>query len=538
MAKSAHVDTFAADRLPPREQWPELIFTLPELQYPERINCASRLLDRHVLEGYGKRRCLVSESETWSYEDLFRRANRIAHVLVDDLGVVAGNRVLLRGFNSPMLAACWFAVMKAGAIAVTTMPLYRAAELRVITEKAQIRHALCDARLAGDLEAATRDLSGFQTLHFGNGDLEERMKPKADTFRNVDTQAEDVAMIAFTSGTTGKPKAAMHFHRDIIAICDSYASNVLEARPDDLFTGSPPLGFTFGLGGILLFPLHIGAATLLLEKSPPEPLMEAIEKHKVNVVFTAPIAYRAMAEMTDKYDISSLRKCVSAGETLPLPVWQAWYERTGLKILDGIGSTEMLHIFVGSPEKDAIGGSTGRAVPGYIAEIHDDNGNPVPPNSVGRLAVKGPTGCRYLDDDRQTTYVQNGWNYPGDAYRMDENGYFWYVARIDDMIISAGYNISGPEVEQALIAHEHVKECAVVAKPDPVHQTNIVKAYVVLANGVTGDAQRVTELQDFVRARIAPFKSPREIEFVAELPRTETGKVQRFRLREKAASEG
>jgi 2-aminobenzoate-CoA ligase len=245
-----------------------------------------------------------------------------------------------------------------------------------------------------------------------------------------------------------------------------------------------------------------------------------------------------MAEMTDKYDISSLRKCVSAGETLPLPVWQAWYERTGLKILDGIGSTEMLHIFVGSPEKDAIGGSTGRAVPGYIAEIHDDNGNPVPPNSVGRLAVKGPTGCRYLDDDRQTTYVQNGWNYPGDAYRMDENGYFWYVARIDDMIISAGYNISGPEVEQALIAHEHVKECAVVAKPDPVHQTNIVKAYVVLASGVTGDAQRVTELQDFVRARIAPFKSPREIEFVAELPRTETGKVQRFRLREKAASEG
>jgi len=535
MADSAHIDTFARDRLPPRERWPDLVFTLPELQYPERINCASRLLDRHVLEGDGKRRCLVSESETWSYEDLLRNANRIARVLVEDLGVVPGNRVLLRGYNMPMLAACWFAVMKAGAIAVTTMPLYRSAELGVIAEKARIRHALCDVRLADELQSAgIRDL---QALYFGGGDLEERMRRKTDAFENARTAADDVAMIAFTSGTTGKPKAAMHFHRDILAICDSYGANVLRANRDDLFTGSPPLGFTFGLGGILLFPLHIGAATLLLEKAPPEPLMRAIQEYRVNVVFTAPIAYRAMAEMSDRYNVSSLLKCVSAGETLPLPVWQTWYERTGLKILDGIGSTEMLHIFVGSPEEQVIGGSTGRAVPGYVAEIHDEHGNAVPPNTVGRLAVKGPTGCRYLDDERQNTYVQNGWNYPGDAYRMDENGYFWYVARTDDMIISAGYNISGPEVEQVLLAHEHVKECAVVAKPDLVHQTNIVKAYVVLSNGVTGDAERIAELQEFVRSRIAPFKMPREIEFVAELPRTETGKVQRFRLREKAATE-
>ncbi len=542
---SAHVDPFAANRLPPREQWPQLLFTIPQLQYAKHLNCASRLLDRHVLEGFGERRCIVApdyangtgRTITWTYEDLFQQANRIARVLVEDLGVVPGNRVLLRGFNSPMLAASWFAVMKAGAIAVTTMPLYRAAELSVISEKAQVRHALCDVRLEEELRGVTQSHPDFQTLYFGGGDLEERMSAKDDTFANIDTAAEDVAVIAFTSGTTGKPKAAMHSHRDVMATCDTYGAHVLRANSEYLFTGSPPIGFTFGLGGILLFPMNIGAATLLLEKAPPEPLLAAIEEYKVNAVFTAPIAYRTMAELVDKYDISSLRKCVSAGETLPLPTWQNWYDRTGLKILDGIGSTEMLHIFLGSPEEEVIGGSTGRAVPGYIAEIHDDEGNPLPPNTVGRLAVKGPTGCRYLEDERQTTYVQNGWNYPGDAYRMDERGYFWYVARTDDMIISAGYNISGPEVEQALLAHDDVKECAVVAKPDPRHHTNIVKAYVVLNNGAAADATKIEQLKTFVQARIAPFKTPREIEFVTELPRTETGKVQRFRLREKAAAE-
>jgi 2-aminobenzoate-CoA ligase len=537
MGRSAHVDTFAADRLPPKEQWPDLIFTLPELQYPERLNCATRLLDKHIVEGNGNRRCIVSASGTWSYEDLQRAANRIAHVLVDDFGIVPGNRVLVRAPNTPMLAACWFAVMKAGAIAVTTMPLYRAAELRNIIEKAQVNRALCDARLGDELRSASEDRDGFQILHFGDAELEERMCRKPDTFENVDTAADDVAIIGFTSGTTGKPKAAMHFHRDILATCDSYGARVLAATAGDLFTGSPPLGFTFGLGGLLLFPLHIGASTLLLEKAPPEPLLQAIQEYQVNVVFTAPIAYRAMADLLPKYDISSLRKCVSAGETLPLPTWQAWYDRTGIKILDGIGSTEMLHIFIGSPEERVKGGSTGQAVPGYIAEIHDEDGRPLPQGTIGRLAVKGPTGCRYLDDDRQTTYVRNGWNYPGDAYRMDQDGYFSYVARTDDMIISAGYNISGPEVEEALLAHGVVKECAVVAKPDPQHQTNIVKAYVVLANGAEGGDAMAATLQEFVRSRIAPFKTPREIEFVEQLPRTETGKVQRFRLRQQAAKE-
>jgi 2-aminobenzoate-CoA ligase len=537
MAAGAHVDTFAADHLPPHDRWPDLIFTLPELQYPEQLNCVDRLLDRHVREGNGGRRCIVSPDTTWTYGDLLRASNRIARVLTEDLGVVPGNRVLLRAPNTPMMAACWFGVLKAGAIAVTTMPLYRTTELRNIIEKARIRHALCDVRIAGDLRAAVEEAPGFQTLYFNAGDLEERMQRKPDTFENVRTAAQDVAIIGFTSGTTGKPKAAMHFHRDILATCDSYGKHVLKARPDDLFTGSPPLGFTFGLGGLLLFPLDIGAATLLLEKAPPEPLMQAIEEYKVNVVFTAPVAYRAMADMVAKYDIASLRTCVSAGETLPLPTWQTWFDRTGIKILDGIGSTEMLHIFVGAPEDKVIGGSTGLAVPGYVAEIHDENGAPAAPNTIGRLAVKGPTGCRYLDDERQGSYVQNGWNYPGDAYRRDENGYFWYVARTDDMIIAAGYNVSGPEVEQVLLMHPDVRECAVVGKPVPEKQTNIVKAYVVPADENKADAGLAVQLQDFVRSRIAPFKAPREIEFVPQLPRTETGKVQRFRLRERAAGE-
>ena len=537
MAATAHVDTFAAEHLPPRERWPELLFTLPELQYPERMNCADRLLDRHIREGNGGRRCILAPGVEWTYADLYRASNRIAHVLTGEMGVVPGNRVLLRAPNTPMMAACWFAVMKAGAIAVTTMPLYRETELRNIIDKAQIRHALCDARLADDLRAASADDAEFRTLYFGGGDLEERMDGKPGVFDTVETFAQDVAIIGFTSGTTGKPKAAMHFHRDIMATCDSYGAYVLQARADDLFTGSPPLGFTFGLGGILLFPLHIGAATLLLEKAPPEPLLQAIAQYGVNVVFTAPVAYRAMLEMLSSYDISSLRTCVSAGETLPQATWERWHERTGLKILDGIGSTEMLHIFVGSPESEVVGGSTGRVVPGYVAEIHDDDGRPLPPNAVGRLAVKGPTGCRYLDDDRQTAYVRDGWNYPGDAYRQDENGYFWYVARTDDMIIAAGYNISGPEVEQVLLMHPLVKECAVVGKPVPEKQTNIVKAYVVLGDGADASVGLAAELQDFVRDRIAPFKTPREVEFVDALPRTETGKVQRFRLRRRAAGE-
>ncbi|HZY99916.1 MAG TPA: AMP-binding protein [Candidatus Baltobacteraceae bacterium] len=540
MRFTAHVDTFAEDRLPPSERMPELLFTLPELRYSQRLNAAALLLDRHVEAGNGGRRCILAPGQTaWTYADLAARANRIARVLVEDLGVVPGNRVLLRAPNSPMLAACWFGVLKAGAIAVTTMPLYRATELRHMMEKAQVKHALCDVGLRDELATACEAFGGVKTLHFGgDGDeLELHMQKKSHDFPTVETAAEDVALIAFTSGTTGEPKAAMHYHRDIAATCDSYGARVLRPRPDDVFCGSPPLAFTFGLGGLLLFPLAAGAATLLLERAGPEHLMRGIAEHGATTVFTAPIAYRAMCGMADRFDIGTLRTCISAGETLPKPVWEAWRDKTGLRIMDGIGSTEMLHIFVGSPVDEIVGGSTGRAVPGYVAEVHDEDGNRVPNGTVGRLAVKGPTGCKYLQDERQALYVSNGWNYPGDAYRMDDDGYCWYVARTDDMIVSAGYNISGPEVEQALIAHADVKEVAVVGKPDLEKETHIVKAFVVLVEGCDATDWKADELREFCKSQIAPFKAPREIEFVRELPRTETGKVQRYKLRQKAAAE-
>ncbi|MFZ1019043.1 MAG: AMP-binding protein [Candidatus Cybelea sp.] len=536
MRFTGHTDTFAEERLPPRDEMPELRFELPELQYPQRLNAATNLLDARVA-GREDERCLLAPGGVcWTYAELLAAANRIAGVLVDEMGLEPGNRVLLRAPNTPMLAACWYGVLKAGGIAVTTMPLYRANELRFMMEKAQVKHALCDVRLRADLEGACSTYGGVRTLYFGDGvhpieSLEQRMRTKSATFANVETAAEDVAIIAFTSGTTGTPKAAMHYHRDLAACCDGYGTRVLQPRSSDLFCGSPPLAFTFGLGGILLFPVCAGAAALLLEKAGPAELLEAISTHGVTTLFTAPVAYRAMAARANEFDLSSLRTCVSAGETLPRAVWEQWHEQTGIAILDGIGSTEMLHIFVGSPQDEVRAGSTGRAVPGYVAEIHDDDGNRVPDGTIGRLAVKGPTGCKYLQDERQQIYVQRGWNYPGDAYRRDADGYFWYVARTDDMIVSSGYNISGPEVEQALIAHADVKEIAVVAKRDLARETNVVKAFIVLVEGCAATGAKADELREFCKTQIAPFKAPREIEFVSELPRTETGKLQRYKLR-------
>lgn len=539
MKYTAHLDTFAADHLPPRETWPQLTFELPELQYPQRLNCAAELLDRQIAAGYGAHRCIMDPQSTWTYQEFAVKVAQLAHVLRDDMHVVPGNRVLLRAPNSPMLAACWFAVMRVGAIAVTTMPLYRYGELIYMIEKAQVTFALCDVRLRDDLERAAAQHSLLTTVRYFNSQapdsLEALMREKPKEFDAVPTAADDVALIGFTSGTTGKAKATMHFHRDVTAICDCFPRSVLKASAEDVFCGSPPLGFTFGLGGILLFPLRIGAASLLVEKATPEFLLQGIQDCKATVCFTAPIAYRAMSRLLERFDISSLRKCVSAGETLPLPIWQDWYERTGIKIIDGIGGTEMLHIYIASPEEKMRPGSTGQVVPGYHARVVDDAGIELPAGTVGRLAVRGPTGCRYLDDPRQTSYVQNGWNFPGDAYHVDNDGYFWYCARTDDMIVAAGYNISGPEVEEALLAHPEVKECAVVSAADPERGTNMVKAFVVLNPDVPADDGLCKRMQDFVKSRIATYKCPREIAFVDALPRTETGKLQRFVLRKRPA---
>jgi len=547
--RSAHVDTFASDNLPPVEDWPSFDVPFPDgsaLTYPNTLNAATELLDLNVQRGYGDRPAVSLRGEQpTTYRALLEQANRIAHVLVEDLGVVPGNRVLLHGPNNPSMVACWFAILKAGGIVVTTMPLLRSRELRYVVEKSRVSHALCDARFDASLRRASQDaiaadpslhmhIASFNTLD-DDGSIEAMAQGKPATFDNVATASDDLAMIAFTSGTTGKAKGTMHFHRDILAICDTFSQHILKPEPDDIFCGTPPLAFTFALGGLLLFPFRVGASTVLIEQPSPQALLETIRYDKATVMFTAPTMYRTLTGMVQDWDISSLRKCVSAGETLPAATFHGWEEATGIRIIDGIGATEMLHIFISASGDDIRPGSTGKPVPGYEARVIDDDGNPVPPGTVGRLAVRGVTGCRYLaDPERQKVYVQNGWNVTGDAYMMDEDGYFWYQARTDDMIISSGYNIAGPEVENVLLEHPLVQECAVVGTPDP-QRTNLVTAIIVLKDPSAASDELVSELQDFVKAQIAPYKYPRKIEFVDALPRTETGKLQRFKLRDERA---
>lgn len=540
MSYTAHIDTFARDNLPPKDQWPAFVFTLPELHYPKRVNCCRHFLDRWIEEGRGDAPCLIGSSGTLTYRELQERVNRIANVLVRQFGLVPGNRVLLRSANNAIMVASYLAVLKAGGIVVATMPLLRAREIAYPLDRAKIALALCDHRLADEMEKA-RPLSTElkQVVYWGNSgpdSLENLIEQASPEFDAVPTAADDVCLIAFTSGTTGEPKGTMHFHRDMLAVCDTYAAHVLRAEPSDRFIGTPPLAFTYGLGGIVLFPMRIGASMVLLEKATPDDLAAAIAEHRATVCFTAPTAYRALLPKLGQYDLSSLRKCVSAGEALPKVTFEAWQDATGLKILDGIGATEMLHIFIGAGEDEIRPGSTGKPVPGYEAKIVDDDGRDLDPGSVGRLAVRGPTGCRYLADERQKKYVQRGWNVTGDTYLQDADGYFWYQARSDDMIISAGYNIAGPEVEAALLTHPAVLECGVVGAPDS-ERGMVVKAYVVLATGHYPGPEMTKTLQDYVKAEIAPYKYPRVISFVAELPKTQTGKLQRFALRRLAASE-
>ena len=541
--RTGHIDTFCAENVPPRELEPDRIWDgVPELAYPARLNCAAELLDGVIEGGQGDRPAIRFPGGVWSYSEFSATVNRIAHVLVEDLGVVPGNRVLLRGANTPMLAACWFGVLKAGGVVVCTTAMLRERELTYIAQKAEITIALTDARVADECEAAIR-APGVATdgavcvVRFGGdgpADLTSLMRDKPDTFDACDTAADDIAIIAFTSGTTGQGKGTMHSHRDILAITDCFPRYVLKPSPDDLFCGSPPLAFTYALGGLLLFPFRFGACTLLLEQATPPHLLKAIAEFRPTICFTAPTAYRAMCGLLADHDVSSLRLCVSAGETLPLSVFEAWRDATGITIIDGIGATEMLHIFISASGDDIRPGATGRVVPGYEARIVDERGEQLPDGAVGRLAVRGPTGCRYLADlDRQREYVQDGWNLTGDSFLRDADGYFWYQARTDDIIISSGYNIAGPEVENVLLEHPAVLECAVIGVPDE-ERGQLVKAFVVLRAGHAAGAPFIKELQDFVKARIAPYKYPRAVDIVGQLPRTTTGKLQRFRLREGA----
>ena len=531
-AYTAHVDTFARDNLPPASQWPLLRLELPEFRYPARLNCASALIDEAVVEGHGERIALYGDSGNWTYAHLLEQSNRIANTLVNALHVVPGNRVLLRAPNSPLLVAAWLAVMKAGAIAVTTMPMLRAKELQQIASTAKIDHALCDARLRteiGEVQRLTGRLG--HVLCWGEGELEAQMAAQPAGFRNIATAQDDVCLLAFTSGTTGRPKATMHFHRDVLIMADVVGRQLLQTEAVDVYAGSPPLGFTFGLGALLVFPLRGRAAAVMVEQPSPEALLAAVQKYRVTCLFTAPTMYRAMVSMVPRFDLSSLRRAVSAGEALPKVTSDAWFTATGLRLIDGIGATELIHIFISARPGDVRPGATGKPLPGYEAVLLDDDNRPLPLGSSGRLAVRGPTGCRYLAGDRQCEYVIDGWNVTGDRYRTDQDGYFWFESRTDDMIVSSGYNIAGPDVEGALLAHPAVREVAVVGATD-AERGQIVKAFVVLAPGYLASAALARELQDFVKATIAPYKYPRAVAFLPQLPKTPTGKVQRSVLRQ------
>ena len=540
LAPSAHVDTFARDNLPPPDRWPDLILERPEFQYPEQLNVAVELTDRNVEKGFGDRVALIGNGRRRTYKELVDWSNRLAHALVENYGVKPGNRVLIRSGNNPALVAAWLAATKAGAVVVNTMPMLRAGELGKIIDKAEISLALTDSRIADELVISAKtsrflkQVVSFDGTSNHDAELDRIALNKAVKFDAVKTSRDDVALLGFTSGTTGEPKATMHFHRDLLVIADGYAREVLNVTPDDVFVGSPPLAFTFGLGGLAIFPLRFGATATLLENASPANMIEIIETYKASICFTAPTAYRAMMAAMDKgADLSSLRLAVSAGETLPPPVFEEWTRRTGKPILDGIGTTEMLHIFVTNRVGDAHAGATGRPVTGYEAKIVDEEMNEVAADTVGKLAVRGPTGCRYLADARQKSYVRDGWNLTGDAFRRDSEGRFHFAARADDMIVSAGYNIAGPEVEAALLSHADVAECAVIGAPDS-ERGQIVAAYVVLKAGVAGDPLCVKRLQDHVKAVIAPYKYPRAVYFIEALPKTQTGKIQRFKLRQQS----
>ena len=546
---SSHTDTFTRDRLPPGDQWPLFIADRPELDYPETLNAAVELVDRHVLEGRGQRTALYGVKNieahsgpfSWTYAELQDQVNRIAQVLTQDLGLVPGNRILLRGGNSPMMAACLLGALKAGLVAVPTMPLLRAGELAQIIDKAQVSAALCDSLLADELQHCmtpghASHMASLQQLVQFRSDapdgLEQRMAQQSGAYTAHPTSRDDVCLIAFTSGTTGKPKGTMHFHRDVLAMCDLFPRHILKMDENDVVCGTPPIAFTFGLGGLLAFPLRFGASTVLLEKHTPETLLRTVAQYKATQCYTAPTMYRQMATLVAKdFDLSSLKHPVSAGEALPDATRQLWQQATGITMTDGIGGTEVIHIYISSAGEQVRRGSIGQVVPGYVAQIVGEDMQPVPPGTVGRLAVRGPTGCKYLDDPRQQDYVKAGWNLPGDTFVMDADGYFSYKARNDDMIISAGYNIAGPEVESALLQHPAVAECGVVGMPDE-DRGQIVQAFVVLKSGHAPGSDMERALQEHVKQTIAPFKYPRKVTFLSALPRTETGKLQRFKLRQ------
>jgi len=531
--QSPQLDRYVHDRLPPPDQWP-VILPLDTVPQHGLLNCCQLLLDRHLVQGNADRPALFNADRVWTYGDLAARVNRIANVMAEDYAVRPGNRVLIRGENSPEAVAIWLAIERIGAVAVTTMSLLRAAELETIAEISKPVLAICHHSLLGELQLAEqRGVHKFSILTFGEdaGTLYEAMSEKPDRCTICPTLADDISIIGFTSGTTGKPKATIHFHRDIIAICETVSRQFLRPASQDVFIGTAPLAFTFGLGGLLAFPLYSGASAVLHGRYTPGEFAAAIRKYKATICFTVPSYYQQIIRLGNPESLASLRIAVSSGEALPAPVREAFVGYAAIQLTEVLGSTEMLHAFAGSTGPQVRPGYIGPAIPGYEIAVLQDDGARAAPGEIGRFAVRGPTGCRYLADPRQQTYVQHGWNLTGDACAMTADGYVAYHTRYDDMIISSGYNISGLEVENVLLDHPGVAECAVIGEPDE-ERGQVVSAYVVVKDAAADESSLTRELQDYVKSVIAPYKYPRRIVFIDRLPRNESGKIQRFRLRD------
>ncbi|MFZ9314779.1 MAG: AMP-binding protein [Burkholderiaceae bacterium] len=549
-------DRFVHDRLPPPTQQPQILRARPEFQFPQAFNLTDFLFEKgsaHRGPNAPLFQGLEPGSAALSYRQAAERADQIAHLVRTRLGLASGSRVLIHAPNSAETALVWLGLVKAGMVAVATMPLLRAKELGKVIRKAEIAWAVVHPALVQEVVLAAQEAPSLQQiitlgvpatempapLYAGAlGDLLATKVANAVHAPNppfvADTDGDDIALLAFTSGTTGDPKAVVHTHHDVAAACEAWPRAVLRPRPTDLVVGSPPLAFTFGLGGMLVFPMWAGASVYYPNtRYTPETLVQTIAQVGATTCYTAPTFYRQMVEHIPEGGLPSLTTCVSAGEALPPAIRDLWRNKTGIELTDGIGATEMFHIFISSAPEEVRAGAIGRVVPGYEAQVVDDEGKPLADGEIGRLRVRGPTGCRYLADPRQTNYVKDGWNYPGDAFRRDAEGYFYYQSRTDDMIISAGYNISGLEVESVLLTHPAVAECGVVGAPDEERGMRVKAFVVVKPDHRDHDPVALTrDLQDYVKATIAPYKYPREIVFVQTLPRTETGKLQRFRLRE------
>ena len=517
-------------------------FVVLRLDISDHYNLVDHFVDRHIREGRGNRTAIIAGDLQLTYSEVGEQVNRAGNGLLN-LGLQEEQRVLLVLPDIPEFAAAYLGTMKIGAVAVPTSTALRATDYSYVLEESRARVAFVHSTLLGEFGTA---LSGQRHCKFvvvcgepveGYLHWDRFLKDASPTLEPALTNRDAAAFWLWTSGSTGRPKAAVHLHHDWIYCCEYYARGVLDIGPDDVNFSSSKLFHAYGLGNGLMFPFHAGATTVLYPGKPQaRAILETAQVNRPTLFFSVPTLYAAMlqeAERNSAYTLDSVRLAVSAAEPLPAEIFRRWKERFGVEILDGIGSTEVLHIYLSARAGRVRPGSTGQAVSGYELALVDHAGQPVPPGAIGDLLVAGPSTAPFYWNRKVLTQdrMRGRWFFTGDKYTVDEDGYYWYAGRSDDMFRVSGQWLSPIEVESTLIEHSSVLEVAVIAFEE---QTGLhtPKAYVVLREGYSGTAELVRELQDFVKQRITPYKYPRRIEFLAELPKTAAGKLLRYRLRE------